>query len=175
MIIPSEKDVAWFAGLFEGEGCLTFVTDRKSGGGSWRLCLHSTDEDIVLRIQDLFGGKVRLDTAHKKKTTYKPIWQWALYRKDEINKIVTVLYPYMGIRRKAKFDEFLAYYNNPVSKSEVMRRNWQNPEYRQKMIAERKARWQNPEWRAKHMWTIQKAAEARWPENDIRIQGERNG
>ena len=160
-VVTSEQ-IAWFAGLLEGEGCLSFVK-----GSGWRIAVRMTDEDIILRIQAIFGGSVYFEARSKLNPKHKDTWQWQLSNRAAIYKVVTAVYPHMGERRKTKMDAFLAYHADPPKKSDVMRRNWENPEYRAKMIAERKARWQNEEWRANNIWTIKKAAESRWPTGQV--------
>ena len=99
---------AWTAGLFEGEGCVYHGTNR--GYHVWRLTLTSTDLDVLQRFHQAVGlGSVR-GPYTSGKAHHRPYWTWELNRRDDINTVLTRLYPYMGERRKAKMDEFFKYY-----------------------------------------------------------------
>ena len=110
---PSEdsiglKSIEWAAGLFEGEGSI--YRDRKS----WRMAMQMTDYDVMrdfratVELGSLFGPYQR--TSGNKK--YKPVYTWKVYKQHELFHLVCEFYPYMGERRRAKFDEFLTTYGN---------------------------------------------------------------
>jgi hypothetical protein len=143
------EDVAWFAGLFEGEGSLC----RSTGRNCWRMSLRMTDEDVVRRIHSLFGGAVyddRRDVITNGK--HKRAWQWQVCKQEEINKIVLSIRPHMGQRRGAKMDEFLKYFAEPVlSHSDRLKKVWADSDFRARMSRERKDRWNDPEWRARQL------------------------
>lgn len=49
---PSTKDIAWFAGLFEGEGSYGRYVYQRSATDSWqseKLTINMTDLDILQR------------------------------------------------------------------------------------------------------------------------------
>ena len=86
-------DIAWAAGLIEGEGCPHY-------NGSPRLSLAMTDEDVVRRFAGLFGGNVaRRDRVNPKAT--KPVFVWSACGKRAIGAMLT-LYSLLGSRRRAK-------------------------------------------------------------------------
>lgn len=95
----SDVQVAWLAGLFEGEGCVS----RK---GKTRIGLHvqMTDHDIIQRLREITGvghvfGPLKTQKAH-----YKPTWVWAVQVDSRARQIAALLYPQLGIRRRAKID-----------------------------------------------------------------------
>ena len=47
-----------------------------------------------------------------KKPHHKKTWYIEVTNRDEIFKVICDFYPYMGERRRAKFDEFLTTYGN---------------------------------------------------------------
>ena len=150
----TQTDVAWFAGLFEGEGSLSRC---RPGRGAWRLSLRMTDEDVIRRIATLFGGAVYASSSRV--PNHKDHWLWQEGHQDRINLIVSLIYPFMGTRRRATMDEFLAYYAVPApSNSERSRRNWDDPDYRSRMSRVRKALWADEAWRARE---LQRRADAR--------------
>ena len=99
-------DIAWVAGLVEGEG--TFVrrseeARRRSparGGKNIALAVRMTDADIVARLAQLWGvhlnGPYRSRIAH-----HKPAYSCRLAGDRAIAWMMT-LYPFLGVRRRAK-------------------------------------------------------------------------
>ena len=99
-----ENEVAWAAGLFEGEGCL-----RKTQSGQWALQLKMTDVDVVMHFASMYGLKVN-SWQYNQPDKYKQPFETQTGKRDLIFKIVSDFYPYLGERRRAKCDEFLAWY-----------------------------------------------------------------
>jgi hypothetical protein len=95
-------DVAWAAGLFEGEGCITLV--HKDKPYNYRLVLSMSDRDVVERFAGLFGGKVYKVQPPR----FKPHWQtqWAWHATGiRMREVLVQLAPYFGERRRAKAHE----------------------------------------------------------------------
>lgn len=102
MIIASDLDVAWLAGLLEGEGCFWFG-DR----GRVVIRLAMTDLDVVERAAAIMGGvieKPRLPKEANRKIVYA-----CRVSGDDAIAWMTRLRPMMGKRRQAKIDEVMAY------------------------------------------------------------------
>ena len=79
------KDVAWLAGLLEGEGCFSLKKEKYP-----RISLGMTDEDVVIRAASLI--KVRV--YH-----HKNVWSFHVHGAYAIQWMMT-LYPFFGKRRK---------------------------------------------------------------------------
>jgi hypothetical protein len=94
-------EVAWAAGLFEGEGCISATKDvRKYGGISWypNLTLGMTDKDVVERFQRIVGVGVlyvRQWPGEKK----KDLWVWSVQNRADFEKVMELLQPWFGERR----------------------------------------------------------------------------
>ena len=90
-----EEEIAWAAGLFEGEGCVTEADGRLS------LRLNKTDEEIIARFDEIVRfGRVygpyqnsQYD-GHKR----KPFWVWMAYGTDAYDAI-NLLAPWLSTRR----------------------------------------------------------------------------
>ena len=90
------KQIAWAAGLFEGEGCIT-----KRSGGYDKLQLNMTDFDVVRR----FGSIVGVGQFHERKKDkphHKPQLAWVCRNRDDIIRILSAFLPYFGDRRAYK-------------------------------------------------------------------------
>jgi hypothetical protein len=120
MTEPTDLDVAWFAGLFEGEGCLS---RQRPSEGCWRMVIEMSDEDVLLRAQSIFGG--RLYKKPRRKASCKDTWAWKIGSQEKINYVVELIYPHMSARRKAKMDEFRDYYSKGIpTMSERIKNYW---------------------------------------------------
>lgn len=97
---PNDIDVAWFAGLFEGEGTITI-----RGKGLARLAIKMTDRDILERVDGLFpsysGLKVQDREPHKRQYT------WYVNRAATVKMILTLILPLLGERRRLRAQEAL--------------------------------------------------------------------
>lgn len=115
--MPSETEIAWLAGLLEGEG--SFLIQRR---GNWRsqiwVSIQMSDKDVIERALQVFPSTNKLSYRDRTKQKGDPgvgrdfrRWsgaystKWAGYQAEELMRLVR---PYMGERRGAKIDELLA-------------------------------------------------------------------
>ena len=83
---------AWFAGIFEGEGTIT-----EQGANTVSLRVQMTDEDIILRAHALCGGTVY--SYPPGPIGNKPLWRWTVSSKEDVERVLEKIMPYLGIRR----------------------------------------------------------------------------
>lgn len=108
--MPTETDRAWAAGLFEGEGSITFgMRSRGVGLSSGRSCalnLGMTDRDVVSKFHNIVGvGSVyvykRNDNDSKRKIQYR----WSVKNKLGVEEVLCRLLPHLGERRATRAAE----------------------------------------------------------------------
>ena len=112
----TKEDLAWAAGLFEGEGCFCWVKipNRNNRPTPYSYCqasLHTTDKDVLEKFVSVIGfGKVNGPYIYTSKTIpmRKPSWYWAIRGYDRFQAVVDMLWPWLGKRRRAKAKEVLA-------------------------------------------------------------------
>lgn len=104
------KSIEWAAGLYEGEGWL--CPKRKDPKKQWSLGLKSTDYDVIKVFHSVVQVGNLCGPYHTPtmKPHHKPYWQLNVYKKEAIFKVICDFYPYVGERRRAKFDEFLTHH-----------------------------------------------------------------
>lgn len=107
----------WAAGLFEGEGHISLLPypeddpHHRSGLMRRRLVLAMTDEDVVRRFHAFVNaGQVRWTKPFNERC--KPVLRWECGAWPDIERILTGMLPYLGLRRSARAREVLA---NPAS------------------------------------------------------------
>ena len=100
------EDLAWLAGLLEGEG--SFLKAPPSSPNCPRISLEMTDKDVVERAASLMNGKVATRTNLKNslwKQTYRVI-----IKGSRAVELMRVLHPEMGSRRRLQIDAALETY-----------------------------------------------------------------
>ena len=116
--IPEREDLAWLAGLLEGEGSFQVgVNGRVRPDGTQatriRIATRMTDEDVLRKAQDMTGMgkfyKVRRDKDYYK-DHWKDAWNWEINKKNHVYALCVAVYPFMGQRRRAKIRDLIDAY-----------------------------------------------------------------
>lgn len=109
-----QKEYAWAAGLFEGEGCILITKQKariRKDGTSCKpegykyptLAMSLTDEDVIRKFCIIVDGGT-IGGPYIKKENNKPIWEWKV-RNEAAKKVAEKLLPFLGNRRFMKFVE----------------------------------------------------------------------
>jgi hypothetical protein len=112
------KEIAWAAGIFEGEGCMS-LADGAGRPHRWRLKVSMADEDVVRRLHDTVGigrvnGPYNSRRLKKDGTPVKPQWNWeAGPGFEKVQFVLVMFWPWLGARRKQKVREVLTSYQRP--------------------------------------------------------------
>ena len=96
-------EIAWATGVFEGEGWISLHPQCKSV----RIGMTQSDYDILLRIQQTFGGSIDPKSYRAKPKHYKPLWQWRLGTAAEVKAVLKQMLPLLGERRACKAQDAL--------------------------------------------------------------------
>jgi hypothetical protein len=100
-------DMAWAAGLFEGEGCF-YVNRRRRDE---RYCapiaaLAMSDKDVVVRFCKIIGcGSIRMERRTQRASHHKALWRWQAHKTDDILLLEEKLVPLLSRRRRMVFAE----------------------------------------------------------------------
>lgn len=91
------EDLAWAAGLFEGEGCISLANKCSV---RLDLALMERDKDVLIRLKRVLGrGKL-----------YGPygngMVHWLVFGREVSVSVLLDLWPWLGKRRKRKAVEF---------------------------------------------------------------------
>lgn len=100
-----DTDIAWAAGLIEGEGCFTLHSKHHP-----YFLLDMCDLDVLEKFNKIFPqSNLRGPYVDAKRPDYKN-----RYRVDAFGpkciEIMNAVYPYMGTRRKEKMTELYLIY-----------------------------------------------------------------
>jgi len=116
----SVVDIAWVAGLLEGEGCFSIGNKKYLNSGV--IAIASTDYDTVFRFKSITKTSNQIQT--KKSTKYwKTCYKVTISGNRAIQWMMTI-YPLMGIRRKVVIKHLLDRWKlSPGSGSHNKKRN----------------------------------------------------
>lgn len=92
------EDIAWAAGLFEGEG--SFVPLRND---RFLVTIAMIDRDVLERFQSIMGGTLSR-TNHR---ATQQVWRLDIRRADDVLRVAELMRPQLGIRRRARLDELV--------------------------------------------------------------------
>lgn len=98
--MSDKEKIIYCAAILEGEG--SFVNKSKY---SMYIQCQMTDKDIILRLQEYFGGNVCKATDRNPK--WKSVWIWTIYG-GKAENVARKILPYMGMRRSTKIKELLS-------------------------------------------------------------------
>jgi hypothetical protein len=102
--MATDVEIAWAAGVFEGEGCVTLAL-RPSGRPRVQMYVVSTDRDVLDRFAAVVGaGKVY---GPYERAARKPISRWAGGSWALLERLSSEWSPYLSQRRSARFREVL--------------------------------------------------------------------
>jgi hypothetical protein len=99
---PTELDIAWAAGLWEGEGWVQLWRhkprhDRPKTYVYLQACASQKDPEVLHRLKDLFGGHVA------RSSRIQDITRWTL-NGGSAERFFDAIYPYLSQRRRAQID-----------------------------------------------------------------------
>lgn len=101
--IPTTLDIAWAAGVYEGEG-----NCAGGYGRGFSVTVVQKDDWLVRRLQALFGGSVyfRNQLTATGLQTHRHTW----YLSGSLARdFIPLIYPYLSPRRKAQVDRAKSY------------------------------------------------------------------
>ena len=91
---PSSLEIAWTAGIYEGEGCCSPL-----GWGGTGVSVTQKDPEILIKLKELFGGKI----SKVKKTN---LHRWYINGVRARGFLMTI-YKLLSIRRKEQIKKVL--------------------------------------------------------------------
>lgn len=101
----SPENIAWAAGLFEGEGSVYANTVRQGAYRQAHLALTMTDEQPVRRFAAIVGANVY--GPFQPAAGRKQIWRASLTSHVGISVVFTLLRPWLSPRRIVQFERVL--------------------------------------------------------------------
>lgn len=104
----TRESLAWAAGLFEGEGCIS--VQRPRGHQYIQLSLVMNDEDRVRLFAEAIGvGQIYHVKPQKSKVPVKrhDSWNWHTGKFEVAQAVIAMLWEWLGPRRRNRAVELL--------------------------------------------------------------------
>ncbi len=126
--------LAYFAGLFDGEGCISIGHHKPQRGKrteqhTLRCSVVMTDKKCVTSFI-VFGGSICQKTKFLTNPKWQPQWTWSISSNQAKGFLETFL-PFLRLKKKQaqlaiEFQEMRSrpLAHNKVSKEEISKRNW---------------------------------------------------
>ena len=103
---PEENNLAYFAGVIEGEGCF-FNSKNQQGRLYPTIQVEMTDGDVIHKLNDFFKGNAPF--SRKRGDDRLRTYRFRIIGERAL-KIMFDIYNYMSARRKAKIDQVMREY-----------------------------------------------------------------
>jgi len=92
--IMDSVDIAWVAGIFEGEGTISF------SGSYPQIAVSMTDFDVISKLGEVTGlGTI---TKRRLQEPYKQQWTWGVWNRRDVARLLCAISPLMGQRRRER-------------------------------------------------------------------------
>lgn len=103
----SVADLAWTAGIIDGDGCISRNT-TSSTNATWRplVVVDSTDLEILQELARIHGGG-NLVKKRSRAEHHRQAWSWRMYGALKVIAFLTEIYPYMRCEAKRARAELL--------------------------------------------------------------------
>jgi hypothetical protein len=129
----TKEQIAWVAGVFEGEGTFTYRTYSGTGRKQITLRVVMTDLDIITRLHKYTGlgniyGPYTSSQLKKDGTLRKVSYHWAITKQPDVIAFGDVLRPWLGERRLQKFEEIKEYYEEGKQFATKANGKWRGPQ-----------------------------------------------
>ena len=124
-------DYAYIAGLFDGEGCITYKqyldSKRKTRPRSytgWRIAMEMsmTDEMVIRWVHKVLGvGSVSLNVKNKSpssKPHWKDQWRWRCTHRDAYN-LAKIIWPFAQVKLH-KVEQIIDHYQPEFEEKNVV-------------------------------------------------------
>ena len=107
-------DVAWLAGIIEGEGCLSLK------GHVMRIAVNMTDEDVIRRCMRVAALGQVTGPYDDGVSGHKPIFRWLVSDVFDVYALLAAIYSQLGERRRAKCEAMMREFRSlPVRPTRV--------------------------------------------------------
>jgi len=94
----SSEEIAWVAGILEGEGCWT---QTRNG---WSIQVGMSDKDIIERLKSLTAVGHIYDQKSRQES-HKAMYTWHVFRQHHREWLTSKVWPWLGERRRARIKE----------------------------------------------------------------------
>ncbi len=101
MYLSKDVDYAWAAGLWDGEGC-TMQGGTQNNTYAIQMAMSQSSKtgvpDVLRKFRRIVGaGNI---TGPYYRPQRNPIYRWTISQKNEVRRILRLLWPFLGTRKR---------------------------------------------------------------------------
>ena len=93
-LVASDVELAWAAGLFDGEGTTSVLAAQRDKYKYLRMSVSQKDREVL----DKFLAIVKYGKIYKSKT--REIHSWDCYRQDQVFLVLNNLWPFLSKKKQ---------------------------------------------------------------------------
>lgn len=100
ILLMSEAEVAYVAGIIDGEGCIMITPHSPANSYSFACFLQITNADrrLIDKMSELTGvGHI---TEHKDKCRTRPLYRWHVRKNKDLVDLLKRVYPHSAIKKE---------------------------------------------------------------------------
>lgn len=128
MNLTPKEEIAWAAGLFEGEGTWIVRQSPRSPFKTAVIALQMCDRAVVEHFARVMGcGSVTCERRSERNAAHSDIWRWTTAKREDCKRIAEMLLPYLEERRAAKAREIIEATSRPDGRARGISRRWPQP------------------------------------------------
>lgn len=99
-------ELAWAAGFFDGEGCVTYVNHSgKSRTRALRINITQRFSEVLYRFRDAVGGIGRVNGPYAARGRKNPLYVYSVTKQADVKAVYGKLKPFLGSVKRAQFEE----------------------------------------------------------------------
>ena len=100
MGLSTLEDIAYVAGILDGEGCLSLCPNGHQQPDKFceQIRVSNTDKKLIDWLLKTFGGK-HLKRSNSLKGKEKPVYNWALYG-EKATSFLLIVAPYLKLKKE---------------------------------------------------------------------------
>jgi hypothetical protein len=109
LFMPTETEVAWAAGFFDGEGNCAYYPDCRH----FRMTIEQASVEkpaVLVRFRKIVGcGRIGGPyTPPSRKKNWTPVWRIACHNAADVQKVMDLLYPYLSSTKRKQYRQALS-------------------------------------------------------------------
>ncbi len=122
------EELAYLAGLFDGEGTICIQKDTrplaKDNGRNWNPIYNVTfrvgmiHKEAIERFKTFF--KVGFIDCEKSYHKFRPIWRYAIRRKDDVKKVIETIYPFLMVKKEQAYNALCYFKECPSQRGKYL-------------------------------------------------------
>lgn len=93
----SDTDLAYMAGMIDGEGSIMISVSKKHGNLTSKLTVYNTNEPVIRWMSETFGGSV-FKVGRPLRLKHRQEWAWSTVGNPAVAILKQVM-PYLKIKR----------------------------------------------------------------------------